>query len=380
MKKRNPVGLDMGDKIHAICVLDANGQVLERAEVGNTGVAIRKRFAKMKPCLVAMEAGTHSGWVSRILEELGHEVLVGNPRKLRAIWDNAQKNDVRDAEMLARIARFDPQLLHPIHHQGKEAQCDLAAIKSRDELVKVRTALIAHVRGLVKSVGERLPKCSPECFHLRAAEAMPEDLAPALEPVVASIAELTVRIRHCDNLVERLSAEKYPETERLQAIPGVGPVTALAYVLTLEEAERFEKSRDVGPFLGMTPRRDQSGQTDKQLRITKAGNAYLRRLLVQCANYVLGRHGPDCDLRRFGLKLAERGGKNAKRRAVVAVARKLGVLLHSLWKSGEAYEPNRRPRRAKKAAWKRKRGNPSVGGLFVQTRETNDRPPRLTVL
>jgi len=350
MKKHNTVGLDMGDKIHSLCVLDWRGQVVERAEVGNTGAAIRKRFAKMKPCRIAMEAGTHSGWVSRILEELGHEVLVGNPRKLRAIWDNAQKNDVRDAEMLARIARFDPQLLHPIRHRGKEAQCDLAAIKARDELVKVRTALIAHVRGLVKSTGERLKKCSPECFHLRAAEAMPADLAPALEPVVASIAELTVRIRHCDNLIEQLSAKKYPETERLQAIPGVGPVTALAYVLTLEEAERFEKSRDVGPFLGMTPRRDQSGQTDKQLRITKAGNAYLRRLLVQCANYVLGRHGPDCDLRRFGLKLAERGGKNAKRRAVVAVARKLGVLLHSLWKSGEAYEPNRRPVRAKKVA------------------------------
>ena len=348
MKKRNTVGLDMGDKIHAICVLDAEGQVVERAEVGNTGVAIRKRFAKMEPCLVAMEAGTHSGWVSRILEELGHEVLVGNPRKLRAIWDSAQKNDVRDAEMLARIARLDPQLLHPIRHRGQEAQSDLAAIKSRDELVKVRTALIAHVRGIVKSTGERLPKCSPECFHLRAAEAMPAELAPA--PVVASIGELTVRIRHCDKLVERLSAEKYPETERLQAIPGVGPVTALAYVLTLEDAERFEKSRDVGPFLGMTPRRDQSGQTDKQLRITKAGNAYLRRLLVQCAQYILGHHGPDCDLRRFGLKLAERGGKNAKRRAVVAVARKLGVLLHSLWKSGEAYEPNHRPRRAKKAA------------------------------
>lgn len=350
MKKHTTVGLDMGDKIHAICVLDAEGKVVERAEVANTVAAIRKRFARMKPCLVALEAGTHSGWVSRILEELGHEVLVGNPRKLRAIWDNDQKNDVRDAEMLARIARFDPRLLHPIRHRGQEAQCDLAAIKARDELVKVRTALVAHVRGLVKSIGERLPKCSPECFHLRAAEALPAELAPALEPVVQSIAELTVRIRHCDQLVEKLSREKYPETEALQAIPGVGPVTALAYVLTLEDNARFEKSRDVGPFLGLTPRRDQSGQVDKQLRITKAGDAYLRRLLVQCAQYVLGRFGPDCDLRRFGLRLAERGGKNAKRRAVVAVARKLGVLLHCLWKTGAAYEPDRRQNRKTKAA------------------------------
>ena len=130
----------------------------------------------------------------------------------------------------------------------------------------------------------------------------------------------------------------------------MGPVTALAYVLTLEDNARFEKSRDVGPFLGLTPRRDQSGQVDKQLRITKAGDAYLRRLLVQCAQYVLGRFGPDCDLRRFGLRLAERGGKNAKRRAVVAVARKLGVLLHCLWKTGAAYEPDRRQNRKTKAA------------------------------
>ena len=204
----------MGDKNHAICVLDWRGQV------------------------------------------------VGEPRwaTLRAIWDNAQKNDVRDAEMLARIARFDPQLLHPIRHRGKEAQCDLAALKTRDELVKVRTALIAHVRGLVKSFGERLPKCSPECFHLRAAAALPADLAPAREPVVQSIAELTVQIRRCDQLVEKLSQEKYPETEALRAIPGVGPVTALACVLTLEDNTRFEKSRDVGPFLGLTPRRDQAGR------------------------------------------------------------------------------------------------------------------------
>lgn len=339
----------MGDKKHAICVLDWQGQVAERAEVANTAAAIRKRFAKMKPCLVAMEAGTHSGWASRILEELGHEVLVGNPRKLRAIWDNAQKNDVRDAEMLARIARFDPQLLHPIRHRGKEAQVDLAAIKARDELVKVRTALIAHARGLVKSSGERLPGCSPECFHRRAAAAMPADLAPALDPVVAAVAELTAQIRRCDRRIREL-AEKYPETGRLRAVPGVGPVTSLAFVLTLEEPARFAKSRDVGPYLGLTPRRDQSGQVDKQLRITKAGNAYLRRLLVQCAHYVLGRHGPDCDLRRFGLRRAARGGAIAKRRATVAVARKLGVLLHRLWKNGDAYEPRHRPDRTGKAA------------------------------
>jgi len=350
MSRGNTVGMDMGDKNHNVCVLDAEGEVLARAAVTNTDKAIRKYFGKLEPCRVAMEAGTHSGWVSRILEELGHEVLVGNPRKLRVIWDSDEKGDDRDAEMLARIARFDPHLLYPIHHRGQQAQADLAVIKARDMLVKVRSILIAHARGVVKSTGQRIAKCSADSFHRRLLTEMPPELQPALEPVMKSLEELTCRIRHYDKLLEKLS-EKYPETERLRAISGVGPVTTLAYVLTLEESKRFDKSRAVGPFLGLTPKRDQSGQTDKQLHITKAGDTYLRRLLVGCAQYILGPFGPDCDLRRFGLKLAARGGKNAKRRAGVAVARKLAVMMHHLWKSGAVYDPfHQQNRKQKKVA------------------------------
>jgi transposase len=339
MNRGNTVGMDMGDKNHNLCVLDAAGEILARATVTNTDKGIRKYFGKLGPCRVAMEAGTHSGWVSRILEELGHEVLVGNPRKLRVIWDSNEKGDDRDAEMLARIARLDPHLLHPIHHRGQKAQADLAVIKARDMMVKARTMLIAHARGAVKSRGQRISACSAEAFHGRLLEEMPAELMPALEPIMKNIEDLTCRIRHYDKLLEKLCAEKYPETEGLRAISGVGPVTTLAYVLTIEESSRFDKSRAVGPFLGLTPKRDQSGQTDKQLPITKAGDAYLRRLLVGCAQYILGPFGPDCDLRRFGLKLASRGGKNAKRRAVVAVARKLAVMMHHLWKSGATYDP-----------------------------------------
>ena len=350
MDKGNTVGMDMGDKNHSICVLDADGEVLNRDTVGNTAKAIRNYFEEMKPCRVSMEAGTHSGWVSRILEELSFEVLVGNPRKLRAIWDSDQKCDGKDADMLARIARFDPHLLHPIHHRGQKAQVDLAVIKARDMVVKVRSILITHARGMVKSVGQRISTCGAEAFHHRLLEETPEELRPALEPVMKSIEDLTLRIRHYDKLIESLCAEKYPETQKLRAINGVGPVTSLAYVLTLEESSRFDTSRAVGPFLGLTPKRDQSGQIDKQLHITKAGDAYMRRLLVGSAQYILGVFGPDCDLRRFGLKLAARGGKNAKRRAVVAVARKLAVLLHHLWKSDAAYDPLYQENRKKKAA------------------------------
>ena len=345
------IGMDMGDKNHSVCVLNTVGEVRERTTVTNTAQAIHKYFGKLEPCRVALEAGTHSGWVSRILEKLGHEVLVGNPRKLRVIWDSNEKDDPRDAEMLARIARFDPRLLHPIHHRGQKAHSDLAVIKARDVLVKTRSILIGHARGTVKTLGERLSSCSAATFHIRLLEEMPTELRPALEPVTKVLEELTRRIRHYDKLVEQLCTEEYPETKGLRAISGVGPVTALAFVLTIEESARFDKSRAVGPFLGLVPKRDQSGGTDKQLRITKAGDMYLRRLLVGCAQYILGPFGPDCDLRRHGLKLAARGGKNAKRRAVVAVARKLAVMMHRLWKTGATYEPfYQQNRRQEKAA------------------------------
>lgn len=345
MEEGITVGMDMGDKNHSVCVLDAEGAVATRATVTNTAKAVQEYFRALPPCRIALEAGTHSGWISRILEGMGHEVLVGNPRKLRMIWKSDEKDDERDAEMLARIARFDPQLLYPIHHRGQEAHTDLALIKARDMLVKARSMLIAHARGAVKASGQRIGSCSAEVFPRRLHDQMPATLMPALEPVMKSIEELTARIRHYDKRIEALCAQKYPETERMRAISGVGPVTALAFVLTLEESARFDKSRAVGPFLGLVPRRDKSGQTDKQLGITKAGNAYLRRLLVGCAQYILGRFGPDCDLRRFGLNLAARGGKNAKRRAVVAVARKLAVMMHHLWKSGETYDPLHRQHR-----------------------------------
>ena len=340
MEKSTTVGMDLGDKNHAICVLDESGEVVREDTIANTKRAIRRYFGELEGSLVALEAGTHSGWISRLLEELGHEVLVGNPRKLRVIWDSDEKDDRRDAEQLARVARLDPKLMHPIHHRGSEAQADLALIKARDMLVKGRSMLVTHVRGMVKSVGHRLPACGAEVFHRRALEEMPGDLTVALEPILKTIEELSVRIRQYDALIEEMGERKYPETQGLQAIGGVGALTSLAFVLTLEQSDRFETSRSVGPYIGLTPKRDQSGGTDKQLRITKAGDAYLRRLLVGSAQYILGHFGPDCDLRRFGLKLAERGGKNAKRRAVVAVARKLAVLMHHLWKTGEAYDPH----------------------------------------
>jgi transposase len=339
MKEHITIGMDLGDKNHIAIVMDPEGNQIESAKVRNTKVSVRRFFQKYGGATVAIEAGTHSPWISRLVEELGCRVYVGNPYKLRVIWDSTDKSDERDARMLARICRLDPELLWPLHHRALSAHNDLEVIKARDVLVQSRTKLINHVRSVVKGCGERLAKCSAASFARRVVDQLPEPLRPALMPLIDTIAGITERIGKLDKQIDRLASERYPETQFLQQVPGVGPVTALAYVLTLEEPSRFIKSRMVGPYLGLTPKRDQSGDMDKQLRITKAGNRYLRKLLVGCAHYIIGPFGPDSDLRRHGLALAARGGKNARKRAAVAVARKLAVLLHQLWVGKQEYVP-----------------------------------------
>lgn len=333
------LGVDLGDRQSVICVLDASGDVIEQSKVTTNKKAFKKYFDKYAGQLVAIENGTHSPWVSRLLKELGYQVLVGNARKLPSIWRSPIKTDFRDAEMLARIARFDPKLLYPIVHRDEQAQADLAIIKARDMLVQSRSGLINHVRGAVKSMGGRIPASSADSMHKKAMDHVPEILKPALLPVIEQLEKLTKTIKEYDRQIKNLSEEKYTETQALRQVTGVGPITALAYILTLEDPARFRKSREVGPVLGLVPRKDQSGEVDKQLPITKCGNIYLRQLLVNCAHYVLGPFGPDCELKRFGERLCQRGGKIAKKRAIVAVARKLAVLMHRLWVTGEVYEP-----------------------------------------
>lgn len=337
------IGLDLGDKKHKFCVLEESGDILRRGSLHNKAEHIQKLVedeSRHGNVRIALESGTHSPWISRLLEKQHNcEILVGNARKIRAIWQNDRKDDHRDAEMLARIARFDPQLLSPIRHRSEQAQADLAVIRARDTLVKARTELINSVRGMVKSFGAKLPKCSAPSFAKKVFSAVPCELRPAVEPMLAQIAELSAKIRAYDQKIEQLSKERYPETALIRQPAGVGPVTALAYVLVLEDPNRFEKSRQVGPFLGLVPKRDQSSEQEKELSISKAGDELLRRLLSQAAHYIMGPFGPDCDLRRHGMKIMNKGGKNPKGRAVTAVARKLAVLLHSLWKNNAEYQP-----------------------------------------
>jgi transposase len=306
---------------------------------------MRKRFVGMARCRVVIEVGTHSPWVQRLLDELGHEVITAHTQAVRLIYGSTSKNDRLDAERLARLGRVDPKLLHPIRHRKGSVQADRAVIRSRHVLVGCRTKLINHARGMVKSMGGRLPTCSAESFHRRASEALPEELKPALLPILETITSLTQKIRRYERHIEHLASERYPETCLLRQISGVGALTALSFVLTVEDPGRFRRSRSVGAYLGLRQRQSQSGNQDPELRITKAGDHDLRRLLIGSAHYILGPFGPDTDLRQWGLALAARGKKNAKKRAVVAVARKLAVLLHRLWVTAEVYEPLRDHRR-----------------------------------
>ena len=340
-------GLDIGDKHSYLCLIDReSGEMIEEGRLRTTPEAFLRRFASEEPMRIAIEAGTHSPWASRMLEECGHEVLVANPRRTRLIYASKRKTDEVDAESLARLARLDPKLLYPLKHRGEDSQAHLAIIRSREALVACRTQLVNHVRGAVKSFGHRLPRCPARSFHKRAPEHIPEALLPALGPVLEQIGSLTQRIGEYDRQLETLSKEHYPETEILRQVEGIGPLTALTFVLTLEDPSRFAKSRSVGAYLGLVPARDQSGERDPQKRISKEGDEMLRKLLVGSAHYILGPFGSDSDLRRHGEKIASRGGKNAKKRAVVAVARKLAVLVHSLWLSAEVYDPLRNTHRS----------------------------------
>lgn len=341
------VGLDLGDRKSQMCVVSmAEGSKLEERQVRTTPTALWEAFGGQARVRVALEAGTHSPWVSRCLAEAGHEVLVAHPRRLRLIYENRRKDDRVDAESLARLARLDPQLLSPIAHRGAEGQAALALVKARDVAVRSRAQLVLHCRGSVKSLGGRLPSCSTEGFATKAWPAVPEALRPALQPLFGLIAAQSEVIASYDRQIAQMAAERFPETALLIAVPGVGPLTALAFVLILGEAGRFARSRAVGSYLGLVPARAASGTSDPQLRISKEGNRLLRWLLVQCAQRLLGPFGPDCDLKRFGQRLAQRGGRAAKKKAVIAVARKLAVVLHALWHTGQVYDPFFHSRRA----------------------------------
>ena len=338
------IGIDLGDRKSHYCVLNEAGAVVEEGPVQSTPAAFLKHFGALQASLIAVEVGAHSRWASHVLRECGHEVIVANPVRLRLIHQSSRKSDRVDAAALARLVRVDPQLLGPVEHRSEEDQNMLSVLRVRDVLLRTRTKLINCARGLVKPTGARIPSCAASSFAVYADRSVPAELRLALDPLIEQIRSLTKLIRQYDCKIAKIAATKYPATQVLQQIQGVGSLTALGFVLTLGRSERFAHSRDAGAYIGLRPRRYQSGESNPQLGISKEGDGYLRRLLVNAAQYILGPFGPDTDLRRWGESLIARGGRGARKRAVVAVARKLSVLLHRLWVTGEVYDPLRNSR------------------------------------
>lgn len=335
-------GMDISDRDMKVCVFGPGGSLHEEIRVSVERSLLErylKRLVVLDP-VVALETGTHSNWIHDLLLELGFtKVIVADARMLKMISASNKKTDELDARILARFAQSCPELLHPVKPRGEQARQDRRLLSARQVSVESRTKLVSFVRGIVKSTGARLPQCQPENFSALAKE-LPESLVEILTPVMDVIAKLNESIQVHDELIVKRCADT-PVTDRLRQVSGVGPVTSLAFAATIEDPMRFTKNRSVGSFIGLRPKVDKSGMIDKQLRITKAGDKYLRQLLVTSAHTIMRKNSPMTDLKRWGLSIAASGGKKGKRRAAVAVARKLGVLLLALWKSGADYQPLR---------------------------------------
>jgi len=332
------IGIDLSDRTFQYCALSAAGEIVEEGERKLDSGSLRKFLASQPPARVALETGTHSAWVQQLIQEMGHQAVVANARELEAVTGRSYRSDPNDARQLARLARVDCQLLRPVRLRDAAQQADLFVVRARAVLVEMRTLLINFARGITKTTGHRLPASSTHQFPERVRNAVPEALRPALLPLLNVLEQIARELDGYDENIQALAEQRYPETRWLRQGPGVGPITALTFVLTLSDPARFAHSRDVGPYLGLVPRRRQSGEQDPHLPISKCGDRYLRQLLVQCAHVVMGRVGPDCALRRWALEHA-RTSRAAKKRTVVAVARKLAVLLHRLWVRPEAFRP-----------------------------------------
>lgn len=333
------LGVDLGSKKSACCTLAPDGEILAEGSIATSRRTVERFFQEQPTSRVVLEACGVSRWVAQFARDHGHEVVVANPRRLAIITNSTRKSDRNDAYKLADLGQVRPRLLNPVHSRGERSHRAQIHLRVRSQLVEARTALVNCVRGSARTAGFPLSKCSTRAFLKRCREALPADLVVLLLPLVEQLESLNEAIASCDERSKRIAKEHFPETECLRQVTRVGAVLSLAFAAAIEDPTRIEDSRSVGAYFGLTPRSRQSGAKAPQLRISKRGDPELRRLLVSAATYVLGPFGPDCDLRRYGQRIAASGSQSARAKARIAVARKLAVLLHRLWLTGEVYRP-----------------------------------------
>lgn len=334
------LGMDVGDRRSSYCLVSAAGHTLEESSVATTRDSLSALFQATEACRVVLEACGHVHWIARLASDAGHEVVVANPREVRLISQSGRKNDRNDARTLARLGRVDVELLRPVKLRGEACRASRSTLHARDLLVRMRAKFVNFVRGQVKTFGGRVPSCSTSAFRNKAIGHVPEPIQRAVTPMLEMLKHIEEQIRGLDREVERLCEERHPETGVLRQMRGVGPILALAYVATIEDPARFTSSRTVGNYVGLAPAQYASGAKTPQLRISKRGDGFLRRLLVNAAAYMLGPFGEDSDLKRYGERIAHSGSQRDKARARIAVARKLACLLHHLWRTGSVWDPN----------------------------------------
>ena len=346
-------GVDIGDKRSYVRFVGLDGELLEEVKVSTRPAAIEKYFRSWPRLRVVLESGGQTNWIRRLIAGLGHEVLVADARQLRLISQSYAKNDRNDAYWLAELGRTNPELLAPLEPRGQQVEQHRSWLTGRQTLVESRTKLLNSVRGIAKSHGIRFGPCGMTKWAAAVEQQCPAVLQTILEPMARIIVALTREINELDRRLEKLGKEQYPVTQLLRSVDGVGPLTSLACVLELNnDVGRVKRSRQMGAVVGCRPKQRDSGESSPELGITKAGNGQLRWLLVQSSQRILGPFGRESELRCWGLQLAARGKKRSKRRAVVAVARKLAVVLHAMWAKNEAWQPfrNAEPAAAASAA------------------------------
>jgi transposase len=334
------IGIDLGDKSHHFSIVNAKGTIETRGTLPNQREVIAGFCAKWKGARTIIECGAQSPWISHFLSEQGMEVVVANPRRVKLISAGNTKSDRKDADLLARLGRADIQLLSPITHRSMNSQEDLCYVRVRDSLVQERVAMSNSIRGHLKALGYTPPSACTETIANHCRAQLKGTALRLVSPLCKVLDTLNAQIKVLDKKINAMLTQ-YPEAGRLAEVYGIGPITAVSFVLTIDDPHRFGRNRDLGPFLGMVPKKDQSGAVDKKLGITKAGDKLLRRLLVGSAQCILKEGAPESDLKDLGQRMIANGRESKKKQAVIAVARRLGILLLSLWKSGQPYDPTR---------------------------------------
>ncbi|MEX1309196.1 MAG: IS110 family transposase [Candidatus Sulfomarinibacteraceae bacterium] len=328
-------GIDLHQNETEICVIDDDGTVIERARIKTSRTSFKRRFDGQTPMKVVLEAGGSSPWVSRLIASMGHDVVVCAPRRVRLIAESTMKTDEIDAEVLARLVRVDQGFLGRVTHRSESAQLQRGLMTARTALVNARSKWVHSTRGLLRSFGFRVPGGSTGLFHARCAKVeMPDDLRAVVQPLLNQIERVSEEIQALEERLEA-TASTNPVVHHLQSVPGVGTIVSMYYVASIDDPDRFPRSRDVAAFFGLRPSFRGSADVCHYGKITKEGDPEMRRLLIQAAHGMINSRKP-CALQQWALNLAARRGK---KKALVALARKIAVLLHHLWATGEVFQP-----------------------------------------